>query len=942
MGRLFRFRIPLLCCLLAASAPTGAAAQCADWAVAVANVQPSSCFASGSFTVELSGSRLDSLSGIRYSLPGVAAYAQGQTSPSFTNMPQGTYTVLVEAMCGAANVAKSAQVAVAGSYTPPTCAVATARNSLGCAGGYGKISVSMGGSSTPRTVKLLSAPAAYAGATAFTTSATSYVLADLPAGEYLIQVVDNCGQSTATQPVSIRALDFSKLTEALNSLYLYYPFYPTWQPACNTYYLTYPSLNTSAGANPEWIGYDDYDTPIRWQVGFVGQPLCAPKPLNGYGASYYELLALPAGKTFKDYYGVDFAASPFLEAYVTSPCGSSWQLPAAKFQTAYATGAAPVVTTTATAFCGRGFCWNFELSYYLSIACYPISIRIASAGAGAAALVDSIVGITSFGTYTTGTLPFGDYLAYITTADGQTFTKAIAQADAAGNPYVGTFANGVSSGLSGRAYSIAFHRRDSSAFPAGTTIELVDTLDAAGYGYTLTLSSNYHGNTVTLYANDGSYDPAQGQYAYPQVAHFPPGRYYFRISDGCGQYALEATAADSDVYRYSISLRDTAISCQGLVVKPTGTAARGASTYAPYFKIICGPGGYDQPTGYDQRIIGEADSFILQAPGTYIIMVAAAKSASYYNMGSLGNSLVVCDTVVYEEATVALDMQATQGFVCIGAGDSEGQIVARATGGTAPYRYALYPSQEAALTGTGLIAENATGAFASTLGLRRSATYYLMLTDACSRQSLQSIRVLNLSSGMLAWADKATLCLGEAIALHAVTMPSTRYAWEGPNGFTSAAKDTVLPSAERAHAGSYRVRLSSTACPSAMESTPIAIAVRRYATAADIALDSFALCRGELLRLPLPPRGDHPAVRWYASQSANDAPIDVGSWLVVADTSLYVSLESDTLCENPAGARKRVRCTVKPQAYTALRDTTCQGQPYTGHGFALPPQDTSG
>lgn len=67
------------------------------------------------------------------------------------------------------------------------------------------------------------------------------------------------------------------------------------------------------------------------------------------------------------------------------------------------------------------------------------------------------------------------------------------------------------------------------------------------------------------------------------------------------------------------------------------------------------------------------------------------------------------------------------------------------------------------------------------------------------------------------------LCEGENIALYATTIPNVTYQWSGPNGFTSALQNPVLPNGSSSDNGLYSVIVTKAACPSQVGTVPVLV-----------------------------------------------------------------------------------------------------------------------
>src|SRR5688572_27010475 len=118
-SKIITWLLPCVCFLFL---PFCLNAQCSNWTLSATNIKPSECVANGSFSVALAGTDLANLTNIQYSIPltqgGFSVLAN--SSPHFSNIPPGTFTVKVDATCNSANVSKTTTVTIGGSYAPPT------------------------------------------------------------------------------------------------------------------------------------------------------------------------------------------------------------------------------------------------------------------------------------------------------------------------------------------------------------------------------------------------------------------------------------------------------------------------------------------------------------------------------------------------------------------------------------------------------------------------------------------------------------------------------------------------------------------------------------------------------------------------------------------------------------------------------------------------------
>jgi uncharacterized protein (TIGR02145 family) len=111
----------------------------------------------------------------------------------------------------------------------------------------------------------------------------------------------------------------------------------------------------------------------------------------------------------------------------------------------------------------------------------------------------------------------------------------------------------------------------------------------------------------------------------------------------------------------------------------------------------------------------------------------------------------------------------------------------------------------------------------------------------------------------------------------------------------------------------YRARNTVTNCTSEVDS--VTMHVTALATAADILIDDYEICRGEEVILTAMSTNviNNPTFYWYESQTAT-TPVHTGATyptrLFTSTTEFYVSVFDTDHCENEAGDRKKVTVTV--------------------------------
>lgn len=747
------------------SIPGDCAAQCSSWTAAGINVKPSECIANGSFSIQLSGTDVPNLSNIKYSIPLTPGgfSVQPNSSPDFANIPAGTYTVKVEAICNSGNVSRTTQITVAGTYVSPALLAVQYRASLNC-GSYGQIETNMSGSAFPYTLKILSAPGAYTGPLNFTSSAKYTLLDKLPAGVYSLQAVDSCGTATPPLAVTVNSISSSSISFNLGG-------YSRDGTGCNKIKVNKPWINMSS--NPDLKGYYWADSLFEVALSIDGG--ITVTPFQKIDHSPFSV-TLPAGKTIKDLMGASYIY------YMKPPCGSIFQLTGTFSQTN--------LMLNSIIKCTTGFIEEIYLSGFI---CYPVTLSIKNTSTN---VNYGQYTLNNSGQITTPLLPFGSYSVSYTAADGYTGTGSFGAGAPSGNPY--SINIGVNNeGLNG--YIPAFRFFNSlGPFANGTTIKLVS--GPPGYAYSDTLwwaQSPYYayGNMGPLTTNN---------------RYFKPGTYVWQIKDSCGSYTVTSTVQQSDVYYYTLDLSNRQQTCNGLKVYPSGTFSHGQYSGPAFtYQILKG-----QP-GYSTTPVAAGVAFTLSAAGTYVIGISANPGYVGIYDTAFPSPYQVTDTIVYNRQPLTVDVNNTQGFLCIGATAGQGQIGIKGLGGapfTVPqphYKYYL------AAKGNGVsgpyIANNTTGYF-SGIGMNAGDSYDLKIVDSCGAFVSHQVKILDLSSAQLAGVDDGEICEGETISLYALPLPAASYSWTGPNGFASNQQKPIISKAGLAAAGQYTVTITTTYC----------------------------------------------------------------------------------------------------------------------------------
>ena len=882
--------------------PNTVSAQC-DWDISIINVINPNCENDGSFSVQITGADASLITGAIYSISASTnGYAPSAgNSPDFTSAPKGTHTVNVAALCNGNSESKSVNVILTSDYVKPEFELELYRNSLSCETGigYGKVNLkNIQGNRYPLTITLTAKPAGYTGPAIFTLTSKpvgNYFISGLISGNYSIQIADDCGHHTINRNITIKQLNINDITTVLAKAWI------TGNPTgyigdCSVIQAGSPNFDLSKPDVSDWKNFDDGDDLITWSAQFVGEPgtLVSNIPLRPSVLAQGVVMTIPNGKTIKDLYG----QTDFLEYSIKPPCGAQISLPN---WGVYSYTANPIMLSTITTNipCDKtGFYATFSTAAG-TFMCYPIKIKIENAALGVS---ETVTLLEPKSTATSNLLLFnennsGKYnykLTYVSADGDETTEKTISVRAPDPNPF--KFSLSVQAyGLHNRLENISLTRGNNENFLPGMTVELLDTLSAVGKGYIMNITT-IRSNVAFYGANSSSS---------PNYYQFEPGNYRLKITDECAdEYFLDVVVEDKDVYKYSPITIDSVWTCQGMEIKPTGTYEYNNQPAKPaYYKIT----HKDGVVQHSSTIISSGEKFLLQNSGEYRIQAGGSPSI----LGVFKDEHSMPEYVDYKQPKIGLDGTVSQGFICIGANDNEGQISLKAAGGGTPYTYTLYATKSDADAQINSISSNSLGDFP---GLMRNAEYWVRIGDACSSLTESILfKIIDLKTSQLLRANKTKFCEGETLELLAIALPNPTYTWTGPNGFTSNIANPVLHNLTKANEGKYTVTITTPYCGTPSTSD-IDIYVNGRATDANIIIQDFTVCMGD--QATITPASDtiaNPTFVFYESQTST-TPLGAGTSfktpVLNSDTTYYIAVYGDNACENEINKRKAVKITV--------------------------------
>lgn len=332
----------------------------------------------------------------------------------------------------------------------------------------------------------------------------------------------------------------------------------------------------------------------------------------------------------------------------------------------------------------------------------------------------------------------------------------------------------------------------SKAWPSGTT-------------FTVTGPPGYNSQTVTTTTSATSY-------TMPSSSNLPPGTYTLTADHHCGD-PVTAIFNNPGIYDYKGLGYDSLNTCSGMKILPKGTITYKGVDIASYYRLISGP------SGFETHVVSPGGSFILSAPGTYILGITSENSVSACALGT--------DTIVYTAPPLDLDPYASTAYVCVG--ETMGNISVKAINGVAPYTYELWDKTNTVKQNVADITTASTAHF--TYGLD-DETYTVRISDQCGSSFSQQITLTELSDARIVYSPESSVCYGSTIRLRCITLGQTAYNWTGPNGFTSTEQNPTIDDANETMAGWYRVSVTPEFCDIAVEDS-VYIRVYPLLTAGD-------------------------------------------------------------------------------------------------------------
>ena len=724
-------------------------AQNCGWSV-TATSEPSTCLANGSVTATLVNA--GSITGtIRYRLSSLTRIFEvpESSSPVFQNLAADQYKVVALGVCNGVSDSVSTTITVQGLYAPFSAEVKMARRTLdNCP--TGRILVTLSFGKAPYTINITSKPAAYTGPVTFVTSNTSFLIDNLPAGNYSLNMTDDCSGAVPK-------------TATVTSL-----------PPMSTGFFSWvgpDALGTGCNQlinwDPYWSGTDDDDyssvgTPLSYSIAYNGGAKFPYKPVN----STPDTVILPAGQTLKDAYG------KILVRYIKTSCGQEVQ---SNF-----TIPTPILNISSVPNCDINF--DMTVGFGYDLLCYPAHFTVTNNTTGISR--DTFVNAAS---WIVKGLAYGSYTVTASTADGFSLQNTNWSIQA---PPIASYSitSGAFEGPYGRNRAASFNiHKSTGTFTPQTRIDLISP---STYQYSAFASSGT-ANTLILSANGD--------------VSFAPATYLFKVSDGCTTAELPITVTEDDVYNYSWSIPTPVQTCNGLDVTPTGTAMYKGISRPVYFTTGFGTNA-GLPMGTPIHLTSSGWYTIGIGAQSFIYNYGDGVNSKTVHFQVMPLSVDINRSMGW----VCPGLPADSGYMRIyGIGGSTAstgvytyKLAAEGNGATGPYL---------ATNTTGQFSTSASG---GAYTLTKNQNYDIQIVDECGASVVQTIKIVDLTTAEIATANQAEYCLGDEVHLSVINLPSTAvvYQWTGPNSFSSTQQNPVVSPVTENTGGVYHVTISSDIC----------------------------------------------------------------------------------------------------------------------------------
>ncbi|MDR2057995.1 MAG: hypothetical protein LBP83_06905 [Dysgonamonadaceae bacterium] len=505
--------------------------------------------------------------------------------------------------------------------------------------------------------------------------------------------------------------------------------------------------------------------------------------------------------------------------------------------------------------------YNFKYKFPV---CYPLSVTITHPTAGVihTATVTTNSNLPSAGINLDYNVNYT--LTATNTSENFTYSTTITRSRTV---YAHTLTlNSASNCLENKGTLRAYTGSSSYYFPVGTNLTVTGP---AGY------------STQTAITTSSSY-----YYNFPETT-LPAGIYTLTIDYGCGS-PLTATLNFPGAYDGSELSYSSAEDCN-VTITPSGRVKYQGSYTTTYYRLTSGPEGYDKNT----VLAPGGGSFILSQSGVYKLGIMTT------------NSVVGCVlrevTINYVPQPLQLNTAVTSAYVCNG--ESIGNIKIAAQNGKAPYTYQLWNAANTAKI-AGVQDITASGAAHFTYG-GPGDTYTIRVIDACGNMFSQAVQLIDLSTASIVYTGNTdnTVCASGSIQLRCVTLGTTTYFWEGPNGFTSNEQNPTLNNVTESMEGIYTVTVTPEYCGTALQQS-ITLTVNDLPTLPTVGNPTISYCQNassmSLVSATGAAASTGNTLKWYGSDGTTAIiPPATISTSASGTTTYYVSQVNNTTgCES--------------------------------------------
>lgn len=322
--------------------------------------------------------------------------------------------------------------------------------------------------------------------------------------------------------------------------------------------------------------------------------------------------------------------------------------------------------------------------------------------------------------------------------------------------------------------------------------------------FDISKSSSVRAETVLTLTGPAGFEPQTikpgftNSRIYTPKAYMPAGLYTLTATDNCG--TRTTTYDHKGFYQVRDFTYTSQLTCSGLVIKPSATMTNNGATRTPNFRILSGPAG-----GYTSQAIAAGGTFTLSVEGTYVLGVCVSQS---YNACAIATLVVE-----YKRPPLQLSTTHTAAYVC-SAEDLNGHIIVKAENGVEPYTYELWNEDNTTKIDIPHTVEPS-GAWHYLYG-KANDVFTIRMQDACGYRFAQQVTLVNMKTAIVAAVRRPVICAGESIEL--LSLPFDTYKWYRPDGtLLSTEQNPIITNAKPSMSGMYRVVVQSHQCGTELE-----------------------------------------------------------------------------------------------------------------------------